>query len=267
VARHRWCLTGTPIQNTIEDLGSLVSFLRVAPFDEAYTFRSLFVQSYSTGETSRWKRLRALVRAISLRRTKAYVGKELDLPPRKEYVEPVSLDPHEQAFYNLMKKGFASAISHYQSSRNCFQLILRLRQICNHGIALLPEAERDWMQKASIYAPEVASVSLRCENCDTTVADESDCEILSCFHQICLACLQARGSSGQTCDDPICPICCSSTDNMDPKPVDTTLPPEAPSPIPGPGDYSPSSKVKALLRNLAIDKLSAQSSGKDPPKR
>ncbi|KAH9209574.1 SNF2 family N-terminal domain-containing protein [Leptodontidium sp. 2 PMI_412] len=266
-AKHRWCLTGTPIQNTIEDLGSLVSFLRVAPFDEAYTFRTYFMQSYATGETHKWKRLRMLVKAISLRRTKVSVGEELDLPPREERIESVILDDDEQAFYNLMKKRFASAMPHLQSSMNCFQLILRLRQICNHGLALLPEAERDWMLNAAIYAPEFAPLPLVCENCGATVLDENGSEVLPCFHQVCSTCLgRARSHSELTNNGQICPLCCSVAGDMDHEAVFATIRSREPSPTAVPESCNPSSKVKALLRNLTMDKRMAQDAGQHPPK-
>ena len=261
-------MTGTPIQNTIEDLGSLVSFLRVGPFDEAYTFRLNFVQSHATEETHTWQRLRRLVKAISLRRTKASVGKELDLPPRKEYIEPITLDGDEQAFYNLMKKRFALAMSHRQSSMNCFQLMLRLRQICNHGVALLPAAERDWMLNAATYAPEFASLSLICENCGATVLDENDSKILSCFHQICSSCLgRARSHPELTSNVQICPLCFPGASDIGHEAEFAATHPEEPLPIVLPKSYNPSSKVKALLRNLATEKRTAQEARQHPPKR
>jgi SNF2 family DNA or RNA helicase len=226
------------------------------------------VQSYATGETHKWKRLRKLVKAISLRRTKKSVGEELGLPPRKEYIERIILDDDEQGFYNLMKKRFASALFHHQSSMNRFQLILRLRQICNHGIALLPEAERDWMLNAAIYAPDFAPLSLVCENCGATVLDENDSEVLPCFHQVCSACLgRARSHSEPTNNGQICPLCCSVSDDMDHEAVLAKVRLEEPAPNAVPESCNPSSKVKALLRHLTVEKRIAQDARQHPPKR
>ena len=227
------------------------------------------MQPYATGGTYNLKRLRLLVKAISLRRTQAAVGEELDLPVRQEYIEEIILDGEERAFYSLMKKRFASAMASRQSSMNLFQLILRLRQICNHGIALLPADERDWMRNAAIYAPEFAEpLPLVCENCGDNVSDENGSEVLACFHQVCSACLgRARSNSESTSTGQLCPLCCSITDDVDQEAAIAISSSEELSPMVVLESCNPSSKVKALLQNLILDKRMAQDTGQQPPKR
>ncbi|KAF2807331.1 uncharacterized protein BDZ99DRAFT_447702 [Mytilinidion resinicola] len=65
-AQHRWCLTGTPIQNTLEDLGALVSFLKVPIMEQAPTFRKFIMNPINSASTlkARFQNLRTLLQTV-----------------------------------------------------------------------------------------------------------------------------------------------------------------------------------------------------------
>ncbi|MCJ1385989.1 hypothetical protein MMC17_009114 [Xylographa soralifera] len=84
-AIHRWCLTGTPIQNRIEDLGALLIFLRVEPFDTRSTFKNYIANPINANKKRSMERLQLLVGAIALRRTQASIKTELLLPSRFKF--------------------------------------------------------------------------------------------------------------------------------------------------------------------------------------
>ncbi|KAI1379440.1 SNF2 family N-terminal domain-containing protein [Hypoxylon crocopeplum] len=264
-AKHRWCLTGTPIQNRLEDLGALVEFLRVDPFDSPYTFRNTFLTPIDNGQRSGWDRLRSLIKSITLRRTKEALNADLNIPPRRDVIHPVDLNDEEHTLYDLVKRRFALAIDSGGSVMNTFQLILRLRQICNHGSDLLPQSLRAWLNEASLFGDTNLSQLQRCEVCDTALdgEDESSYRVFPCFHQVCQVCLQDKdkdySSNGIL---SICPLCNINTVE---KIEDTDTKSERPSEIRS-TDYRPSSKVKALLQNLQKDREDAITSGQRPAK-
>ncbi|OKL62144.1 hypothetical protein UA08_02996 [Talaromyces atroroseus] len=203
-AKHRWCITATPIQNRVQELGALVKFLRVSPFDGGMSFRDTFTYPIECGSERGWKRLRSLVQAISLRRTKETL--DLKLPVREEIIQPVELNMEERKMYKLFTKSCVSAIETRRIARNTLQYILRLRQICNHGRELLPSTTQQWLDSVMSFDENPVTPPPTCEHCDDPMADseENMNDLMACMHQICKACLEGA-KEGDSPSDPVCP--------------------------------------------------------------
>lgn len=69
-AKRRWCLSGTPIQNTIDDLYSYFRFLKYDPYAVYKSFLNTIKVPISRNSVHGYKKLQAVLRAIMLRRTK-----------------------------------------------------------------------------------------------------------------------------------------------------------------------------------------------------
>ncbi|KAF8245042.1 hypothetical protein K440DRAFT_424037 [Wilcoxina mikolae CBS 423.85] len=141
-AQRRWCLSGTPIQNKLQDFGSLLRFLRVGP-DNGKWFQQKIVNPIDAGSPEGLKRLRILVSRYCLRRTKSVL--EVRLPAHDLRIEKVVLTPHERNVYDACKKDAAilidKAVSSGTSYSGILQSLMSLRLVCNHGLDLL-HAER-----------------------------------------------------------------------------------------------------------------------------
>ncbi|KAK3983782.1 P-loop containing nucleoside triphosphate hydrolase protein, partial [Cladorrhinum sp. PSN332] len=254
-AIHRWCLTGTPIQNRLDDLGALAEFLRLDPFDSRSAFKNLSVN---------WRQIRLLFHAIALRRTKSLLTAQIQIPPRRNVVCPVFLDETEKQIYYLVQRHFALGMG---SGGNIFQLVLRLRQVCNHGVELLPHRLREWVKKALTVGPQLLPVgdTVDDENCEFCAGEFTrGLQTLSCLHQICVTCMgQSTRSSdeGSLADCPVCdPASCSEPPRS---PMNIC---ESSSEIFQPIENQASSKIKALLKSLENDRTASLTSGKPQEK-
>uniref|UniRef100_A0A673B747 Transcription termination factor 2 n=1 Tax=Sphaeramia orbicularis TaxID=375764 RepID=A0A673B747_9TELE len=161
-ARARWAVTGTPIQNNLLDMYSLLKFLRCSPFDEY----KLWKAQVDNGSKRGRERLNILTRSLLLRRTKNQLdstGKPLvSLPDRTCQIHQLKLSEDEQAVYDVVFAQSRSTLQNYlkrhegkdvseagASSANPFEkgsqqpqqasstvhilsLLLRLRQCCCH---------------------------------------------------------------------------------------------------------------------------------------
>ncbi|KAG1961364.1 helicase-like transcription factor CHR28 [Pimephales promelas] len=112
-ARSRWAVTGTPIQNNLLDMYSLLKFLRCSPFDEFKLWKS----QVDNGSKRGGERLNILTRALLLRRTKDQLdssGKPLvSLPNRTCKVHRLKLSEDEQAVYDVVFAQSRSTLQNY----------------------------------------------------------------------------------------------------------------------------------------------------------
>lgn len=142
-ADRRLCLTGTPVQNKLDDVFALVKFLRLEPFAEKSAWAEYIGTPCKFGQRIGVARLQTIMKCITLRRTKDMRSKDgeqiLNLPPRRDELRYLKFDPDEQAIYDQFYKESKSEFSEL-SRRNevmknyvgILQKILRLRQICDH---------------------------------------------------------------------------------------------------------------------------------------
>ncbi|ELU39517.1 SNF2 family DNA-dependent ATPase [Rhizoctonia solani AG-1 IA] len=100
--RNKWCLTGTPIQNSVEELYSLFKFLGVRPLNDWDEFRTTIAQPVKQGRSTR-----IVLKAIMLRRTKDMTingAPLLNLPGRKVETLMCDFDEDERAFYEALEQ-------------------------------------------------------------------------------------------------------------------------------------------------------------------
>ncbi|KAI9569336.1 SNF2 family N-terminal domain-containing protein [Boletus coccyginus] len=192
--KFRWCLTGTPLQNTVEELYSLIKFLRVRPLNDWHTFNEQIAKPVKGGRPVRaLKRLHVVLKAIMLRRTKNQIldGKPLlQLPERNLELVECSFNATEKEFYRLLENRMTSEVNKLVQSdkvnyTHVLVLLLRLRQACNHPSlvskdyridqdAAEPKAANDGEDDAEDLATMFGQLGMsgerKCQLCQTALA-------------------------------------------------------------------------------------------------
>ncbi|RPA81742.1 hypothetical protein BJ508DRAFT_414637 [Ascobolus immersus RN42] len=142
-SRYRWCISGTPIQNSVEDIGALFQFLRYRPLESKQAFKKEIVAPLAECSHEGYMRLRTALQHLCLRRMKS--GIPGLLPPKKLYIKRLVFSEHQRALYNRTKAEFIKGSCNVSQSANpsgsTFQMIMKLRQICDHGEELLSASQ------------------------------------------------------------------------------------------------------------------------------
>lgn len=145
-AQHRWVLTGTPIVNRLEDLFSLVRFLRVEPWSNFSFWKTFITVPFESKDFLRaLDVVQTVLEPLVLRRTKDMKTPDgaalVPLPPRTIDIEEIELSKAEQEVYdyifNRAKRTFAATMEAgtvLKSYTTIFAQILRLRQSCCHPV-------------------------------------------------------------------------------------------------------------------------------------
>ncbi|KAI4694326.1 hypothetical protein J4E81_006542 [Alternaria sp. BMP 2799] len=145
-AKHRWALTGTPIVNRLEDLFSLVRFLKVEPWANFSFWKTFITVPFESGDFVRALNVvQTVLEPLVLRRTKDMKTPDgealVPLPPRTIEVEKIVLSQDERDVYDhifLRAKSLVNANAEagtlMKSYTTIFAQILRLRQSCCHPV-------------------------------------------------------------------------------------------------------------------------------------
>ncbi|GAB4816117.1 hypothetical protein N2152v2_003163 [Parachlorella kessleri] len=100
-AVHRWCVTGTPLtSHGLNDVRGLLHVLKHEPFSDPMAWARLVGEPYSRGDPACWALLRALLRPLMWRNTKAEVAEEYRLPPRALRVSHLTFQSGEKEVYD-----------------------------------------------------------------------------------------------------------------------------------------------------------------------
>jgi len=159
----RWCVTGTPLQNSVEELFSAIRFLRVEPWCAWASWRqSVSIpldkgrQGDSTAMAQALDTARRIVTPLIIRRTKKTVDPVtgealLQLPAKHVHVHKLQLSLAERDFYEtLWTKAktqfdtFVAAGEVLSKYTHILQLILKLRQaLCHPFMVFARESSKD----------------------------------------------------------------------------------------------------------------------------
>lgn len=145
-AIHRWVLTGTPIVNRLEDLFSLVHFLRVEPWSNFSFWKTFITTPFESKDFLKaLDVVQTVLEPLVLRRTKEMKTPDGDalvpLPPRTIEIEEIELSKAEREVYDYIyqraKRTFNATMEAgtlLKSYTTIFAQILRLRQSCCHPV-------------------------------------------------------------------------------------------------------------------------------------
>ena len=151
----RVALSGTPVENRLEELWSIMHFANPGLLGGRSDFQERYVGAVAAGDPGAAARLRTKIRPFVLRRMKRDVLPEL--PPRTDQVIHVELDERERAVYDAVRAATRSdlveRLGRGEGVLAALEALLRLRQAsCHSGLVPGQEAETSSKIEAVVEA-------------------------------------------------------------------------------------------------------------------
>ncbi|KAF7191346.1 putative ATP-dependent helicase [Pseudocercospora fuligena] len=157
---YRWCLTGTPMQNNLDELQSLIKFLRIKPYCELPRWKDQITQPMKAGRGGlAMNRLQVFLKAFMKRRTKDILKKDgalnfggksattengeaknggMQIVKREVLTVECQFDPVEKEYYDRLQARADKRLEQMMEAKGnadyigALVLLLRLRQMCDH---------------------------------------------------------------------------------------------------------------------------------------
>ncbi|KAH7654970.1 Calcium/calmodulin-dependent protein kinase protein [Dioscorea alata] len=129
-ANYRLLITGTPLQNNLHELWSLLNFLLPEIFSSAESFDEWFQISGENDQQEVVQQLHKVLRPFLLRRLKYDVEK--GLPPKKETILKVGMSQLQKQYYRALLQKDLEVINAGGERKRLLNIAMQLRKCCNH---------------------------------------------------------------------------------------------------------------------------------------
>ena len=140
-SKHRLLLTGTPFQNNLHELWSLLNFLMPNIFNDSEEFDRIFNLDTATeeGQMKIVKQIHQLLKPFVLRRLKSEI--KYKIPPKKEIFLYVGLSQLQKNMYKQILSKNIDIVNGVNKDRiQLLNILMQLKKVCNHPY-LFPNIE------------------------------------------------------------------------------------------------------------------------------
>ncbi|XP_060103034.1 SWI/SNF-related matrix-associated actin-dependent regulator of chromatin subfamily A containing DEAD/H box 1 [Heteronotia binoei] len=138
-AQYRLLLTGTPVQNNLLELMSLLNFVMPHMFSSSTSeVRRMFsskpkaAEEHSVYEKERIAHAKQIMKPFILRRVKEEVLKQL--PPKKDIIELCEMSEKQEQLYQDLFNCFKKSIDSQEKSSEMGNVMMQLRKMANHPL-------------------------------------------------------------------------------------------------------------------------------------
>lgn len=141
-SRHKLVLSGTPVENSVADLWTQLTFLNPGLLGTQAFFNEEYVQAIEKRkDEEKAKKLQAIIKPFVLRRTKEQVAAEL--PPKTEQVFYCDMSEDQAAYYEKTKSAYRNDLltsmdngTYAKKQVQLLQGLTALRQLANHPLMI-----------------------------------------------------------------------------------------------------------------------------------
>ena len=149
-SERKWCLTATPVHNSLDDFFSLTEFLGLHPVENRLNARRWILEPLGSGDRSSIDKLRYLVRSVTLRRSRDSERNGR----RSEHEVTVVLSAAERELYNSIRSEARDCLSPHDRLSH----LLKMRQVCSHGFRRQAQRLENFGAATEVYrGPTICS--------------------------------------------------------------------------------------------------------------